>query len=57
VRVLAGRIGVAIEHPAIGIDIEIVELARRGDRMGAAKLYAERAGVDFAAAQRVVNAL
>jgi hypothetical protein len=29
----------------------------QGDRMGAAKLYAERAGTDFVTAQGVVNRL
>jgi hypothetical protein len=57
VRALAERIGVAIEDPAVDMDTEVVELARGGDRMGAAKLYAERNGVDFVEAQRVVNAL
>jgi hypothetical protein len=57
VRALAERIGVGIEDPAIRIDTEVVERARSGDRMGAAKLYAERNGVDFVEAQRIVNAL
>jgi len=54
---LAAAAGVELEDPAQGIDPEIVELARSGDRMGAAKLYSERTGFDFVEAQRVVNAL
>ena len=57
VRLLAGRLGVDIEDPANGADPEILELARSGQRMEAAKLYAERAGVDFVTAQKYVNAL
>lgn len=57
VRALAESIGVALEVPSDGVDDEIVALARSGDRVGAAKLYAERTGADFVEAQRVVNAL
>jgi hypothetical protein len=56
VRALAEQAGVEIEDPAVGVDSDIVELARSGDRMGAAKLYAERGGTDFVTAQGVVNA-
>jgi hypothetical protein len=56
-RRLAERVGVELEDPAAGLDAEVVELARSGDRMGAAKLYAERTGADFVEAQRVVNRL
>ena len=54
---LATAAGVELEDPAAGVDPEVVELARSGDRMGAAKLHSERAGVEFAAAQRIVNSL
>jgi hypothetical protein len=57
VRALAEHTGVSLEDPAVGIDSDIVELARSGDRMGAAKLYAERTGADFVEAQRVVTEL
>jgi hypothetical protein len=57
VRALAEHTGVPLEDPAVGIDSDIVELARSGDRMGAAKLYAERTGADFVEAQRVVTEL
>lgn len=57
VRMLAEKAGVEIEHPPGGVDDDIVELARSGDRMGAAKLYAKRTGADFVTAQSVVNAL
>ena len=57
VALLAERAGVQIEDPSSGVDPEIVELARSGQRMQAAKLYAERTGADFVTAQTVVNAL
>ena len=57
VRALAESIGVALEDPSDGVDADVVALARSGDRIGAAKLYAERTGADFVEAQRVVNAL
>jgi hypothetical protein len=57
VRALAESIGVELEDPAAGVDPEVVALARSGDRMGAAKLYAERTGTGFVEAQRVVNSL
>jgi hypothetical protein len=57
VRMLAERTGVGIEDSTAGIDPEVVELARAGNRMAAAKLYAERTGADFLTAQRVVNGI
>jgi hypothetical protein len=57
VRTLAERVGVSLEDPAAGIDADIVERARNGDRIGAAKLYSERTGVGFVEAQRVVSEL
>jgi hypothetical protein len=57
VRALGEHIGLSLEDPAVGIDTDIIELARSGDRMGAAKLYAERTGVDFVEAQRIVSEL
>ena len=57
VKLLAERAGVELEDPSAGIDPEVVALARGGDRMQAAKLYAERTGADFVTAQRVVNGL
>lgn len=57
VAAIAERVGVELEDPSRGVDPDVVELARSGDRMGAAKLYAERTGADFVEAQRVVNAL
>jgi hypothetical protein len=56
-RRLAERVGVELEDPAAGLDPDVVELARSGDPMGAAQLYADRVGVDFVEAQRVVNSL
>ena len=57
VRMLAERAGVEIEDPNKGIDPEVLALVREGNRMNAAKLYAERTGSDFVTAQRVVNEL
>jgi hypothetical protein len=57
VRALAEHIGVALEDPAVGIDTDIIELARSGDRIGAAKQYVERTGADFVEAQRIVSEL
>jgi hypothetical protein len=57
VRMLAERTGVGIEDPAGGADPDVAELARSGQRMQAAKLYAERTGADFMTAQRVINGL
>jgi hypothetical protein len=56
-RALAEHLGVSLEDPTAGIDADIVELARSGDRMGAAKLYADRTGTNFVEAQRVVTEL
>ena len=57
VRELRERAGLPPDEREDGIDPEVLALARSGDRMGAAKLHAERAGVDFVTAQGVVNAL
>ena len=54
---LAAATGVELEDPAAGVDSEVVELARSGDRIGAAKLLSERTGADFVEAQRIVNSL
>ncbi len=54
---LAAAAGVELEDPAAGIDPDVVDLARSGDRMGAAKLLSERTGTDFAEAQGIVNPL
>ena len=54
---LAAAAGVELDDPSAGIDPDVVALARSGDRMGAAKVLSERAGLDFAEAQRVINAL
>ena len=54
---VAAAAGVDLEDPAAGVDPDVAELARSGDRMGAAKLLTERTGVDFVEAQRIVNSL
>lgn len=57
VRELREQAGLPGDEREDGVDPEVVALARSGDRMGAAKLHAERAGVDFVTAQSVANAL
>ena len=57
VKLIADRVGVELEDPGAGVDPDIAELARSGDRMGAAKLLADRTGTDFVSAQRIVSAL
>lgn len=57
VRELREHAGLVPDERETGIDPEVLALARSGDRMGAAKLHAERTGADFVEAQRVVNAL
>jgi len=57
VRMLAERTGIGFEDPVDKVDSEVVDLARSGKRMQAAKLYAERSGVDILTAQRVVAGL
>lgn len=57
VRELRERAGLEPDEREVGIDPEVLALARSGDRMGAAKLHAERTGADFVEAQRIVNAL
>lgn len=57
VQLLARHTGVQLEDPSRDIDPDVVDLARRGERMQAAKLYAERTGADFVTAQGVVNGL
>jgi hypothetical protein len=51
---LAEAAGVDLEDPSAGADPEVVELARSGDRMGAARLHSERTGASFVDAQRFV---
>jgi hypothetical protein len=52
---IASHLGVELEDPAAAVSSEVAELARNGDRMGAAKLHAEQTGTDFVEAQRLVN--
>ena len=54
---VAAMAGVDLEDPAAGVDPDISERARSGDRLGAARLLAERTGMDFVEAQRITNAL
>ena len=54
---IAERVGVELEDPSRGIDPDVVALARSGDRIGAAKLFAQRTGANFVDAQRAVNDL
>jgi hypothetical protein len=57
VNALVDEVGVEIEDPSAGVDPEVVELARDGKAMEAAKLHAERTGIDFVEAQKVVSRL
>jgi hypothetical protein len=57
VAAIARKVGVEIEDPSAGVDPEVAGLARSGKEMEAAKLHAERTGVDFVEAQRVVAEL
>jgi hypothetical protein len=57
VRELRERAGLPPDECEDGVDAEVLALARSGDRIGAAKLHAERTGADFVEAQRLVSAL
>jgi hypothetical protein len=57
VAAIARHVGAEIEDPSSSVDPEVAELARSGDRIGAAKLYADRTGAGFVEAQRVVSEL
>jgi hypothetical protein len=57
VKTLAEKAGVELEDPSAGVDPEVVKLAQAGNEMEAAKLHAEKTGVDFVEAQRVVKDL
>jgi len=49
------RLGMPYDDGTAGVPTDVVDMARAGNRMRAAKLYAERTGCDFIEAQRVVN--
>jgi hypothetical protein len=49
------RLGMTYDDGTAGVPTDVVDLARTGNRMRAAKLYAERTGCEFMDAQRVVN--
>jgi hypothetical protein len=53
---LARQLAVELERPAADVDPDIVAMAQH-DRMRAAMVYADRTGVDFVSAQRIVNRL
>ena len=57
VNALVDEIGAEVDDPAAGVDPEVVRLAREGKQIEAAKLHAQKAGIDFVEAQRVVSAL
>ena len=54
-RAVYDRLGMPYDDGTEGLPPDVIELARAGNRMRAAKLYCERTGVDFVEAQRVVN--
>lgn len=45
-KVLSDQAGVSYEEPFAELPAEVVELARSGDKMGAAKRYRELTGAD-----------
>ena len=49
------RLGIEYDDGTTGVPADVVEMARAGNRMRAAKLYSERTGCDFVEAQRVVD--
>lgn len=57
VHLIAKHVGVELDDPAAGVSEEVAQLARSGNRFGAAKLHVEETGVDFVEAQRIVNAI
>jgi hypothetical protein len=54
-RTVYDRLGLDYDDGTAGLDPEVVELARAGNRMRAAQVYSERTGCDFREAQMVVN--
>jgi hypothetical protein len=54
-RAVYDRLGMDYDDGTFGIDPDVVDLARAGNRMRAAQLYSERTGCDFVEAQSVVN--
>ena len=54
-RAVYERLGMDYDDGTAGVPPDVVDLARAGNRMRAAKLYAERTGCDFVEAQSVVN--
>jgi hypothetical protein len=57
ISLIASHLGIELDDPAAAVSPDVAELARRGDRMAAAKLHSEQTGADFVEAQRVVNAI
>ena len=49
------RLGMPYDDGTAGVDADVVDLARAGNRMRAAQLHSERTGCDFREAQVVVN--
>ena len=54
---LSEAVGVPYDDPADGVPAEVVDLARNGDRLGAAKLYRELTGASGDDARAFVNGL
>jgi hypothetical protein len=54
-RAVYERLGMDFDDGTAGVPPDVVELARAGNRMRAAKVYSERTGCDFIEAQSVVN--
>jgi hypothetical protein len=54
-RAVYEKLGMDYDDGTAGVPPDVVDLARAGNRMRAAKLYSERTGCDFVEAQSVVN--
>jgi hypothetical protein len=54
-RAVYDRLGMPYDDGTEGVPPDVVDLARAGNRMRAAQIYADRTGCDFREAQSVVN--
>jgi hypothetical protein len=56
-RAVYERLGMEWDDGSAGVPPEVVEMARSGDRMRAAKMLSDATGISFVDAQRTVNSL
>ncbi len=54
---LSEKAGVPYEAPSAGVPVEVLELAEKGDRMGAMKKYRELTGADMETAKEAIAGL